>query len=284
MIASINKTKEILNKYNLHAKKGFGQNFLINSSIVKRIVSEAGIDKTIGVIEIGPGIGSLTEELAKCSNRVLCYEIDHDMVKILEENLSFDNIKIIEKDFLKADIKEDIKYFEGLEEIKVVSNLPYYITTPIIFKLLELDLDINDFYFMVQKEVGERFTGTPKTKDYNSLTVAINFQAEANIKFNVSRESFYPNPNVDSVIINVKKVKKDYSVNNKANFLKFVQNIFLLRRKTLVNNISSAYGISKSEIGEKLKENGFLESVRSEELTIEDIVKLYKIFRSKDEN
>ena len=283
MIATLNKTKEILNKYNLHAKKGFGQNFLVDSNVVNRIVLESKITKEDGVVEIGPGIGSLTEALSKSAKKVLCYEVDSDMVKILNENLKADNVKVVEKDFLKVDLRDDLDYFSYCKEIKVISNLPYYITAPIVFKLLESDVNIDDYYFMVQKEVGERFSGKPKSKDYNSLSVAIDFQACAKVVFNVSRNSFYPAPNVDSVIINIKKVKKDYSVNNKAEFLKFVQNIFSQRRKTLVNNISSSYGSSKNEITKMLVDNGYKETARSEELSTGEIVKLYKMFRGQDE-
>ena len=279
MIATLKETRAILDKYNLHAKKGFGQNFLVDSNVVKRIVTDAGVTKTDGVIEIGPGIGSLTEVLSQNAKKVLCFEVDSDMVNILNENLGRDNVKIIEKDFLKVDLNDYLEYFDDCKEIKVVSNLPYYITTPIVFKLLESDVNINDYYFMVQKEVGERFSGKPKTKDYNSLSVAIDFQASAKILFNVSRNSFYPAPNVDSVIINIHKEKKDYSVNNKAEFLKFVQNIFAQRRKTLVNNISNAYALNKEEIIKKLSDLNYLPTARSEELSTEEIVKLYNIFR-----
>ena len=279
MIATLKRTKEILDKYNLHAKKGYGQNFLVDSNIVKRIVSESNINKEDGVIEIGPGIGSLTEELLNRSKKVLCFEIDKDMIQILNDNLKSENLKIIEKDFLKVDFNKDLEFLSDCKEIKVVSNLPYYITTPILFKLLEADIEINEYYFMVQKEVGERFSGKPKTKDYNSLSVAIDYQATAKILFNVNRNSFYPSPNVDSVVIEVKKEKKDYRVNNKADFLKFVQNIFAQRRKTLVNNINQAYGLSKAEIADILKNNGYKETTRSEELSTEEIVNLYNVFR-----
>lgn len=279
MIATLKRTKEILDKYNLHAKKGYGQNFLVDSNIVKRIVSESNINKEDGVIEIGPGIGSLTEVLTESAKKVLCFEVDHDMVEILSENLKVENLKIIEKDFLKVNFNKDLEFLSDCKEIKVVSNLPYYITTPIFFKLLEADIEINEYYFMVQKEVGERFSGKPKTKDYNSLSVAIDYQATAKILFNVNRNSFYPSPNVDSVVIEVKKEKKDYRVNNKADFLKFVQNIFAQRRKTLVNNINQAYGLSKAEIVDILKNNGYKETTRSEELSTEEIVNLYNVFR-----
>lgn len=278
MIANINKTKEILNKYDLRAKKQFGQNFLVDANIIRRIVGEANVNKTCGVIEIGPGIGALTEELANQAKKVLCYEIDSDMVTILKENLNKENVYIKEEDFLKVDLEKDLEYFNDCEEIKVISNLPYYITTPIIFKLLESDNRIKDFYFMVQKEVGDRLTGKPKTKDYNSLSVLIDFQANANLEFMVSRKCFLPEPNVDSAIIHIKKVKKDYSVNNKANFLKFVQNIFALRRKTLVNNISSQYGIKKEETIEKIKSLGYKETIRSEELVINEMIEIYNEF------
>lgn len=278
MIANINKTKEILNKYDLRAKKQFGQNFLVDANIIRRIVSEANVNKTCGVIEIGPGIGALTEELANQAKKVLCYEIDSDMVTILKENLNKENVYIKEEDFLKVDLEKDLEYFSDCEEVKVISNLPYYITTPIIFKLLESDNRIKDFYFMVQKEVGDRLTGKPKTKDYNSLSVLIDFQSNARTCFMVGKNCFFPAPNVDSAIIHIEKVKKDYSVNNKADFLKFVQNIFSLRRKTLVNNMSSQYGIKKEDAIEKIKSLGYKETVRSEELVINEMIEIYNEF------
>lgn len=278
MIANLGTTKKILNKYNLQAKKKFGQNFLIDANIIEKIALVSDINKECGVIEIGPGIGSLTEKLCEKAKKVLCYEIDSDMINILNENLEYDNFKIVNKDFLKVDLKDDLAYFSDCECVKVISNLPYYITTPIIFKLLEEKSCINEFYFMAQKEVGERLCGKVNTKDYNSLSVLIDFQANAHISFLVGRNSFYPSPNVDSAIIAIKKEDKNYGICDRDKFLKFVQNIFALRRKTFVNNMTNKYNISKEEIINILEKNGYKATLRSEELTTSEIVKLYNEF------
>lgn len=278
MIANLATTKKILEKNNLQAKKKFGQNFLIDNNIIEKIISESKLDKTCGVIEIGPGIGSLTEKLCEKAKKVLCYEIDNDMINILNENLKYDNYKIINEDFLKVDLNKDLNYFSDCDCVKVISNLPYYITTPIIFKLLEENNRVEDFYFMVQKEVGDRICGKKNTKDYNSLSVLIDFQANAHICFLVSRNSFYPAPNVDSAIINIKKEEKGYNVLDRNKFLKFVQNIFALRRKTFVNNMNSQYGFKKEEVIKILESLGYKATLRSEELDTKEIVDLFNLF------
>ena len=275
MIASISKTNELLNKYNLNAKKKYGQNFLIDGNVVSKIIDQVKIDNNTGVIEIGPGLGSMTEILLQKAGKVLCYEIDSDMINILNNELKFDNLKIINKDILKSDISSDLDYFQGLNRIVCVSNLPYYITTPIVFKLLELDF-IDEICVMVQKEVALRFTASPKTKDYGSLTVLIKYLTECNYAFTVSRNCFYPRPNVDSAILVMKRVKRDLNVNNEANFQEFIQKSFSMKRKTLINNILSNYSFDRDFLIGKLNECNLPKTVRSEELTLEEIVKIYK--------
>ena len=277
MISNKNTTIEILNRYGLFAKKKFGQNFLIDNNIVKKIVSTANIDKDTGVIEIGPGIGAMTEILAMNAGKVLCYEIDEDMVKILSEVITNDNVKVIHNDFLKVNILEDISYFEGLKRIVVVSNLPYYITTPIIFKLLDHSDVISSMYFMVQKEVCTRLTACEGNKDYGSLSVLIKLNGIAKQEFIVTRNCFYPAPNVDSAIVSIVINKNDCSLKNDPNFLKFVQNIFEQKRKTLYNNISSKYDVSKEKVYEVFKEIGLEESIRAEKLSLEKIIKIYEM-------
>ena len=277
MISNKNTTIEILNRYGLFAKKKFGQNFLIDNNIVKKIVSTANIDKDTGVIEIGPGIGAMTEILAMNAGKVLCYEIDEDMVKILSEVITNDNVKVIHNDFLKVNILEDISYFEGLKRIVAVSNLPYYITTPIIFKLLDHSDVISSMYFMVQKEVCTRLTACEGNRDYGSLSVLIKLNGIAKQEFVVTRNCFYPAPNVDSAIVSIVINKDDCSLKNDPNFLKFVQNIFEQKRKTLYNNISSKYDVSKEKVYEVFKEIGLEESIRAEKLSLEKIIKIYEM-------
>ncbi|HOE06480.1 MAG: ribosomal RNA small subunit methyltransferase A [Bacilli bacterium] len=278
MIGSITETKRILDKYNLQAKKKLGQNFLVDGNIIHKIIDQINLSKEDGVIEIGPGIGAMTEILLQQAEKVLCYEIDKDMVEVLSRELTNGNLLIKQEDFLKADLISDLKNFKENQRIVVVSNLPYYITTPIIFKLLEEETSIKEFYFMVQKEVGLRLTGKPKTKDYNSLSVLISFQAEANLLFEVKRNSFYPVPDVDSVIISLKKTGKDYGVNNRDKFIEFVQNIFAMRRKTIINNLMAKYSFSRKELVDIMSSQGHKETLRAEELSVKEIVELYKAF------
>ncbi len=276
MIGSIGETKRILDKYNLQAKKKIGQNFLVDSNIIHKIVHQINVTKEDGIIEIGPGIGAMTEMFLKQAGKVLCYEIDKDMIEVLTKELVCENLIIKEEDFLKADLLADLGLFQDKKRVVVASNLPYYITTPIIFKLLEEDTQIDEFYFMVQKEVGLRLTGKPKTKDYNSLSVLISFQAEAKLLFEVKRNSFYPAPEVDSVIISLIKTRNDYGINNKAKFVEFVQSIFAMRRKTIINNLMAKYSFSRRELLDVLLNKGYKETLRAEELSIEEIVNLYK--------
>ena len=273
----VDNTKQILEKYNIRAKKGYGQNFLINKAILEKIVKAASLTKDDYVIEIGPGLGTLTEFLCINSKKVLCYEIDSDMYSILQYTLKdYSNKDIILGDFLKQDVKKDIeKYLDGSKSVKVVANIPYYITTPIIFKLLEID-NITEFTFMVQKEMGDRFTGTVNTKDYNALSVYMAYFTKTVKAFNVTRANFMPSPNVDSVVLNSKISKKDLNLKSEEEFLKFVKAIFNQRRKTMVNNISSYYKISKAEIEEKLKDININISIRSEALSLEEIAFVYK--------
>ena len=272
MIASISKVKELLTKYDLQAKKRYGQNFLIDSNVVKKIIDTANIDKDTIVIEIGPGLGSMTEGLCMVANKVIAFEIDHDMVEILNNELKFDNLTVIEKDILKVDLKD---YVTEDKRTIVVSNLPYYITTPIISKILVDDI-VSEIFVMVQDEVADRLTSNVGSKDYGSLSVLINYYSSSKYEFKVTRNCFYPSPNVDSAIVSMKKNKKDYKLNNEAKFLKFTQDIFETRRKTLVNNVLRKYDINRTKIEEILEERGFSKDVRSECLTLDDIIYIYR--------
>lgn len=273
----VDETRRILNEYNTRAKKNFGQNFLINKDIITGIVKEAKLSKDDYVIEIGPGIGSLTEYLCINAKHVLCYEIDNDMYNILSNTLKdYDNKTIILGDFLKQDVESDIiRYLNGSKNVKVIANLPYYITTPIMFKLLEID-SISEFVFMVQKEMGERFVGKVNTKDYNALSVYMKYYTDTHKAISVSRANFMPAPNVDSVVLHSYINKKEFNLKNEKDFLKFARNAFAQRRKTLINNISNAYKLSKVELEAKLIELNVSPTIRSEALSLEELVKVYK--------
>lgn len=265
----------LLKSKNMYAKKKFGQNFLIDKNILNKIVEISDISKSDVVIEIGPGMGCLTEYLSINAKKVICYEIDKDMVEILEENLlsKYDNIEIINNDFLKV----DLSYYadvQNCENVKVVANLPYYITTPIIFKLLS-ETKIQQFTFMVQKEVAERLTGVPNTKDYNSLSVAMKFKTDSKFAYKVKPNCFYPAPNVDSALVLVKAIKNDLEPNIEAEFLKFVQIAFAQRRKTLINNLVGVYGYNKSELIEKFKKELLSIDLRAETLDCNELFDLF---------
>ena len=276
MISTKNKTIEILNRNGIFAKKKFGQNFLIDTNIVMKIVKTANITKETNDIEIGPGIGAMTEILAKEAGKVLCFEIDEDMVNILNEEIKNDNVKIVNKDFLKVDLDEEMRYFIEPKNIVVVSNLPYYITTPIIFKLLEYSKNIEKMVFMVQKEVSERLTAKPGSKEYGSLSVLIELNGTMKKEFNVSRNCFYPVPNVDSEIVSMEINKNDSALKNDPIFGKFIQNIFEMKRKTLANNICKKTNFSRDDLNKILQELGLSESVRAESLSLNQISKIYE--------
>ncbi len=263
----------ILKENDIKIKKKFGQNFLVDNNILNGIVNASELNKNIGVIEIGPGLGSLTEHLVNNAGFVLCYEIDSELISYLEDNLkAYDNFKILNEDILDADINNDIAtYFKNYDKIYVVANLPYYITTPIILGLLEKTDKISKYVMMMQKEVADRICGNPKTKDYNALSIAIKYRAEAKKAFNVSRECFIPAPNVDSsvIVLNVYENKK-YNVLDEEFFFKFIRLCFSQRRKTLINNLQNYY--DKEFVVEMLNHFNIKLTVRSEELDITDFI------------
>ncbi len=277
MIGNYKETIGILKKYGLYAKKKYGQNFLVDPNILRKIVEVAGIDSDTHVVEIGPGLGSLTELLVKEAKKVTAYEIDKDMIQVLNDRLSeYENLEVIEADILKTDID-----FE--DEITVVANLPYYITTPILFKLLESDLKIKRIVVMMQKEVAQRLEGSVNTKDYNSLSIAIQYRTTAKIAFPVSREVFIPKPNVDSSVIVLDVLDEPrVKVEDEVFFFRVVKSAFGQRRKTLVNNLHAIFGIPKQILKDILVELGLKETVRGEGLSIDDFAKLSEQIKKLD--
>lgn len=229
--------KEILNKNNFNFKKKFGQNFLIDSNILEKIVSSADIDKNSLVIEIGPGAGALTKRISKKAKHVLAYEIDDKLKPILDEILSEEeNIEIIYEDFLKRDIFNDIEKYE-YKKLFVVANLPYYITTPIIQRIIDSKIPLNSIVIMVQKEVGNRFKAQPGSKEYNSLSIYLKYHFNIKKVVDVSRNVFIPKPNVDSIVIKLDKINPPVKLLNEKAFFQLVRDSFVFKRKTLRNNL-----------------------------------------------
>ncbi|MFV0520212.1 MAG: 16S rRNA (adenine(1518)-N(6)/adenine(1519)-N(6))-dimethyltransferase RsmA [Lachnospirales bacterium] len=278
-IATYKKTKEIIENNNFLFKKRFGQNFLIDGHVIKKIINGSLITKDDLVIEIGCGIGSLTQELLENAGKVIAIEIDTNLIPIVNETLKdYDNFEVINEDILKVNINEIIEK-SGYKSAKVVANLPYYITTPIVMALLEEENNIDSITVMVQKEVGERMSAKEGTKAYGSLSVVVQFYCEAYLVANVPVNSFMPRPNVDSAVVRLTKYKdKPLKVSNEKAFFDFVKVAFSQRRKTLVNCIYSGnkYNLEKSQLEDILGNLGFNKAIRGEKFTLNEFAKLYE--------
>ena len=263
------KFKEKMEKYNFNLKKMFGQNFIIDENIINNIIKSANIDKDTLVIEIGPGAGSLSYKLSEYAKNVLCYEIDITLKELLQDNLSnCNNVDIVFKDFLKSNVLEDIKKYE-YKKLYVVANLPYYITTPIIIKFIEEAIPVDKIVVMVQKEVGDRFKAKPNSRDYNSLSIYLNYYFDIKKLLDVSKNVFIPKPNVDSIVVEFTKKENIFKLKNEKLFFNLVKDSFVQKRKTLKNNLKK-YDLEKIE--EVLKKYNFDLSVRAEQLSIEIFV------------
>ncbi len=277
-IATPIRTKEILKKYGFSFKKSLGQNFLIDTNILNRIVDFAELTDNSGAIEIGPGIGALTEQLAKRSKKVTAFEIDQRLLPILADTLSpYDNVKIIHEDILKANVGQVIaEEFTDIQDLMVVANLPYYVTTPIILKLLSENLPIRGIVCMLQKEVADRIAAKPSTKEYGSLSIAIQYYTTAETVMIVPKTVFMPQPNVDSAVIRLTKREKPIVEVRDEDFLFTITRAsFAQRRKTILNNLSSQLpdGKAKKEkIIEALEQTGIDPTRRGETLTIKSLV------------
>lgn len=290
-IATPMRTREILHKYGFSFKKSLGQNFLIDTNILRRIVDFAELSSETGIIEIGPGIGALTEQLARRAKKVVAFEIDQRLLPILEDTLSsYSNVHIIHQDVLKADIQHVIdNELIGIRDIMVVANLPYYVTTPIIMKLLTDRLPIRGMVVMLQKEVADRISAQPGTKDYGSLSIAIQYYTKAETVMTVPRTVFIPQPNVDSAVIRLTKREKPLvNVENELFFFQVVRASFGQRRKTILNNLMSNLPNGKSlkkEIETVLAELHIDPRRRGETLSIDEFAslsnQLWTIFAQK---
>lgn len=258
-------------------KKKFGQNFLRDKNLLAAIVKDAGITHDDTVIEVGPGAGALTEALCREAKKVICFEIDKELKSVLDKNLKdVDNYEVVFNDILKVEMSEIERLAGG--EFKLVANLPYYITTPIIFKFLEESDKIKTLAIMVQKEVAEKIVATPKDEGYGVLSVMTNFYANTKICRIVGRKMFFPAPKVDSAIVRLDIKQNEHSKEFAEKFKKIVFASFSMRRKTLLNNLSTSLQISKEEVTQKLLSLGINPSARAETLDVEDFVRLVDAF------
>ena len=279
-IADYSVTRAILERHGFTFKKSFGQNFLTDTNILQKIVDTAEIDKSVNVIEIGPGIGALTEFLAESAAEVMAFEIDDRLVPILADTLrDFDNVTVVNQDILKVDLAQYIAEFKNPDlPIKVVANLPYYITTPILMHLIESGIPFSEFVVMMQREVADRISAQPNTKAYGSLSIAVQYYMTAKVAFIVPRTVFVPAPNVDSAIL--KMVRRDQpavEVQDEKFFFKVSKASFVHRRKTLWNNLTSHFGKSeetKAKLTAALEQAELSPSVRGEALTLADFARL----------
>lgn len=278
-------TIEVLQKYDFVFQKKFGQNFLIDSHVLDKIVSAAGITKDDFVLEIGPGIGTMTQYLAASARKVFAVEIDKALIPILEDTLKeFDNVQVINQDILKVDIKKLAEEHNDGKPIKVVANLPYYITTPIIMGLFESQVPIDSITVMVQKEVADRMKVGPGTKDYGALSLAVQYYAEPYIVANVPPNCFMPRPKVGSAVIRLTRHEKPpVEVADEKLMFRLIRASFNQRRKTLANGLNNSpeLSYSKEEIQQTIEKCGFKAGIRGEALTLEDFAKLANVFSEK---
>jgi len=273
-LTNISVVKDILSRHGFTFSKALGQNFIINPSVCPRIAEEGNAKSGFGVIEIGTGIGVLTAELARRADKVVAIEIDDRLLPILEETLAeFNNVKIVNADVMEVDLHKLIAEEFGGMEVAVCANLPYYITSPIIMMLLESRLPISSITVMVQKEAGVRLTAKMGTRDVGAVTAAVRYFSEPKLLFNVSRGSFMPAPNVDSCVIRLDVLNESRDdVKDEKFFFKVVRGAFSQRRKTLANSLSSSMGIEKSVVYDAIKSAGLAETVRPEQLSMEDFI------------
>lgn len=265
------KMKELLEKNEFSLKKKFGQNFIIDENVINSIIDKSKIDKDTLVIEVGPGAGSLTYKLGMSAKNVICYEIDTTLENVLKENTrDLNNVKVIYQDFLKANVLDDIKSYE-YKKLYFVANLPYYITTPIIIKIIEDCIPVDKMVFMVQKEVGNRFKALPGSKEYGSLSVYLNYYFDVKKILDISRHVFMPEPNVDSIIVEFSKKENLLPVKNEEVFFKLIRDSFTQKRKTLRNNLKG-YNLEKVE--EVLNRHNLDLSVRAEQLSTEIFIEI----------
>lgn len=277
-LTDLSVIKKVMGDHDVTFSKGLGQNFLVNPTVCPRMAEAVreSTDGKIGVLEIGAGVGVLTKELLQRCDKVVCVELDTRLFPVLNDTLSgYDNLTLINEDILKADLHSIVKeHFEGME-IFVCANLPYYITSPVIMRLLEEKLPFSKIIVMVQKEAGDRLCARVGSRESGAVTVAVNYYAEAKKLFDVSRGSFFPSPKVDSCVIQLDLTKKgDYKVTDESVFFKMVKSAFAQRRKTILNSVSSGMGIEKEKLALAIEKSGLSPTARAEALSMEELVTL----------
>ena len=282
-LTNILTIKDLLSRHGFTFSKALGQNFLINPSVCPRMAEFCGAEKGVGVIEVGPGFGVLTNELCKLADKVVSIELDKRLMPVLKETLAeHENFKVINEDVLKVDLHQLIKdEFEGMRVV-VCANLPYYITSPVIMKLLEDKLPIEAITVMVQKEAAQRLCAKIGTRDSSAVTVAVNYYSEPQLLFHVSRGSFMPAPNVDSAVIRLDVSQEPrVEVKNEKMFFKVVKAAFSQRRKTVLNSIASGMSLSKAVVEQALIDSGIPLTARAEQLILTDFAKIADILFEK---
>ncbi|MDW3988606.1 16S rRNA (adenine(1518)-N(6)/adenine(1519)-N(6))-dimethyltransferase RsmA [Staphylococcus saprophyticus] len=280
-IATPTRTKALLNQYGFNFKKSLGQNFLIDVNIIHNIIDASDIDEQTGIIEVGPGMGSLTEQLAKSAKKVMAFEIDQRLIPVLKDTMGpYDNVTVINEDILKADIAHYItEHLTDCEKIMVVANLPYYITTPILLNLMQQKLPIDGYVVMMQKEVGERLNAQVGTKAYGSLSIVAQYYTETSKVLTVPKSVFLPPPNVDSIVVKLmKRPTPIVDIDDENKFFKMTKAAFSQRRKTINNNYQSLFvngKVNKEKILEWLEAAGIDPRRRGETLSIKEFADLY---------
>ena len=282
-LSSHSATMDLVKKHGFKFTKSLGQNFLIDDNIVDKIVAGAGIGPGDKIIEVGPGIGTLTREMASRAQNLMAVEIDKNLIPILEDTLGdYDNVKIVNEDIIKADIKGLIDENLSGGPVKLVANLPYYITTPIIMRFLEENINVTDIVVMVQKEVAERMNAQPGGKDFGALSVAVQYYCDTEIIAKVPRHLFVPQPNVDSIVIALRvRPERKYKVDDEGLYFKVVKAAFGQRRKTLLNSISSMGNLAKDQVKEALEEAGIDPKRRGETLSLDEFAILSNVIGNK---
>lgn len=282
-LSSHSATMDLVKKHGFKFTKSLGQNFLIDDNIVDKIVAGAGIGPGDKIIEVGPGIGTLTREMASRAQNLMAVEIDKNLIPILEDTLGdYDNVKIVNEDIIKADIRGLIDENLGGGPVKLVANLPYYITTPIIMRFLEENINVTDIVVMVQKEVAERMNAQPGGKDFGALSVAVQYYCDTEIVAKVPRHLFVPQPNVDSIVIALRvRPERKYKVDDEDLYFKVVKAAFGQRRKTLLNSISSMGNLAKDQVKEALEEAGIDPKRRGETLSLDEFAILSNVIGNK---